>query len=167
MTTEARAVIIGGGVVGCSVAHHLTTNGWSDVILLERAELTSGSTWHAAGLVPNFIGDLNMAKVHQEAVALYPRIEEETGLSSGWHGCGAVRLARNQDEVESLREEQGRADEQIDRAPDPQPPGEARQEIRPVASAHRARRPDEPTGPDGSASAARRSRRTGAGSPTP
>ncbi len=100
MTEHTRCVIIGGGAMGVGLLYYLAHEGWTDTILLEKGELTSGSTWHAAGLVPNFIGDLNMAKVHEEAVALYPRIEEETGLSAGWHGCGAIRLARNDDEVD-------------------------------------------------------------------
>ena len=100
MTQEARCVIIGGGAMGVGLLYYLAHEGWTDTVLLEKGELTSGSTWHAAGLIPNFIGDLNMAKVHQEAVALYPRIEAETGLSAGWHGCGAIRLARTDDEVD-------------------------------------------------------------------
>ena len=100
MTHEARCVIIGGGAMGVGLLYYLAHEGWTDTVLLEKGELTSGSTWHAAGLIPNFIGDLNMAKVHQEAVALYPRIEAETGLSAGWHGCGAIRLARTDDEVD-------------------------------------------------------------------
>ena len=86
--------------MGVGLLYYLAHEGWTDTILLEKGELTSGSTWHAAGLIPNFIGDLNMAKVHEEAVALYPRIEAETGLSAGWHGCGAIRLARTDDEVD-------------------------------------------------------------------
>ena len=97
---EARCVIIGGGAMGVGLLYYLAHEGWTDTILLEKGELTSGSTWHAAGLIPNFIGDLNVAKVHQEAVALYPRLEAETGLSAGWHGCGAIRLARTDDEVD-------------------------------------------------------------------
>ncbi len=100
MTQQARCVIIGGGAMGVGLLYYLAHEGWTDTILLEKGELTSGSTWHAAGLIPNFIGDLNMAKVHEEAVALYPRLEEETGLSAGWHGCGAIRLARTDDEVD-------------------------------------------------------------------
>ena len=100
MTQEARCVIIGGGAMGVGLLYYLAHEGWTDTVLLEKGELTSGSTWHAAGLIPNFIGDLNMAKVHQEAIALYPRIEAETGLSAGWHGCGAIRLARTDDEVD-------------------------------------------------------------------
>lgn len=100
MTEETRCVIVGGGAMGVGLLYFLAHEGWTDTILIEKGELTSGSTWHAAGLVPNFIGDLNMAKVHQEAVALYPRLEAETGLSAGWHGCGAIRLARNSDEAD-------------------------------------------------------------------
>ena len=86
--------------MGVGLLYYLAHEGWADTILLEKGELSSGSTWHAAGLVPNFIGDLNMAKVHEQAVALYPKIEEETGLSAGWHGCGAIRLARTDTEVD-------------------------------------------------------------------
>jgi len=96
---ETRCVIIGGGAMGVGLLYHLAHEGWTDTVLIEKGELTSGSTWHAAGLVPNFIGDLNMAKVHQEAISLYPKIEEETGLSSGWHGCGAIRFAITDEDV--------------------------------------------------------------------
>jgi len=99
MRNQAHCVIIGGGVMGVGLLYYLAHEGWTDTILVEKGELTSGSTWHAAGLVPNFIGDLNMAKVHQEAIALYPDIEKETGLHAGWHGCGAIRLAITDEEV--------------------------------------------------------------------
>ena len=99
MQDEARCVIIGGGAMGVGLLYYLAHEGWTDTVLVEKGELTSGSTWHAAGLVPNFIGDLNMAKVHQQAIALYPKIEEETGLSAGWHGCGAIRFAITDEEV--------------------------------------------------------------------
>ncbi|WP_423917226.1 FAD-dependent oxidoreductase [Candidatus Poriferisodalis sp.] len=100
MPEQARCVIIGGGAMGAGLLYALAHEGWTDTILVEKGELTSGSTWHAAGLIPNFIGDLNMAKCHQEAIALYPRLEAETGLSAGWHGCGALRLARTADEAD-------------------------------------------------------------------
>lgn len=96
-------MIIGGGVMGVGLLYHLAHEGWTDTVLIEKGELTSGSTWHAAGLIPNFIGSLNVAKVHQDGVALYKTIEEETGLSTGWHGCGAVRLALSDDEVDWFR----------------------------------------------------------------
>ena len=100
MRSDARVVIIGGGAMGVGLLYHLAHEGWGpDTVLIEKGELTSGSTWHAAGLVPNFIGDLNMAKVHQEAISLYPAIEEETGLSAGWHGCGALRFAITDEDV--------------------------------------------------------------------
>ena len=100
MRTEVRAAIVGGGAMGVGLLYYLAREGWTDTILIEKDELTSGSTWHAAGLVPHFIGDLNMAKVHRDTADLYKVIEEETGMHSGWHGCGAVRLARNEDEVD-------------------------------------------------------------------
>ncbi len=100
MRDTARVVIVGGGVMGVGLAYFLAHEGWGpDTVLLEKGELTSGSTWHAAGLVPNFIGDLNMAKVHQTAISLYPRIAEETGHSAGWHGCGAIRFALSTEDV--------------------------------------------------------------------
>ena len=86
--------------MGVGLLYFLAREGWTDTILIEKDELTSGSTWHAAGLVPHFIGDLNMAKVHRDTADLYKVIEEETGMHSGWHGCGAVRLARNKNEVD-------------------------------------------------------------------
>ena len=99
MPESTRCVIIGGGAMGVGLLYFLAHEGWTDTVLVEKGELTSGSTWHAAGLVPNFIGDLNMAKVHQEAISLYPVIEEETGLSAGWHGCGALRFAISDNDV--------------------------------------------------------------------
>ena len=107
MREEAQCVIIGGGAQGVGVAYFLAHEGWTDVVLVEKGELTSGSTWHAAGLIPHFIGSLNVAKVHAEAPKLYASIEEETGLSAGWHGCGAIRLALNQDEVDWFHYVQG------------------------------------------------------------
>ena len=103
MREDARCVIVGGGAMGVGLAYHLAHEGWSDVVLIDKDELTSGSTWHAAGLIPHFIGSLNMAKVHAYAVDLYGRLEEETGLHTGWHGCGAVRLATNSNEADWFR----------------------------------------------------------------
>ncbi|MBT8207894.1 MAG: FAD-dependent oxidoreductase [Acidimicrobiia bacterium] len=100
MQEEARCVIVGGGAMGVGLLYHLAHEGWTDTILVEKDELTSGSTWHAAGLVPHFIGSLNMAKVHAYGAELYAKLEAETGLNTGWHGCGAVRLATNQNEVD-------------------------------------------------------------------
>jgi dimethylglycine dehydrogenase len=103
MKSHARVVIIGGGAMGVGLAYSLPKEGWNDVVLVEKGELTSGSTWHAAGLVPHFISSLNMAKVHFEAPKLYATLEADTGQATGWHGCGAIRLARTDDEVDWFR----------------------------------------------------------------
>jgi dimethylglycine dehydrogenase len=79
MRTHARAVVIGGGAMGVGALYHLAKEGWTDSILVEKGELTSGSTWHAAGLVPNFIGSLNMAKIHNHGIEMYKNLEAETG----------------------------------------------------------------------------------------
>ncbi|MDX1433138.1 MAG: FAD-dependent oxidoreductase [Gammaproteobacteria bacterium] len=107
MSEHARVVIIGGGVMGVGLLYHLVHEGWRDVVLLEKGELTSGSTWHAAGLIPHFIGSLTMAKIHLYGSELYRRLEEETGQATGWHGCGAIRLATNRDEVDWFHYVQG------------------------------------------------------------
>ena len=107
MKTEVQVAIVGGGAMGVGLLYHLAHEGWTDTVLLEKGELTSGSTWHAAGLVPHFIGSLNMAKVHVEAPLLYARLEEETGLAAGWHPTGAIRLALNDTEVDWFRYVQG------------------------------------------------------------
>ncbi len=103
MREEARCVIVGGGAMGVGLLYHLAHEGWTDTVLVEKDELTSGSTWHAAGLIPHFIGSLNMAKVHAYGADLYTKLEAETGLHTGWHGCGAVRLARNPNEADWFR----------------------------------------------------------------
>ncbi len=100
MKSHARVVIVGGGVMGVGLLYHLTREGWSDVVLIEKGELTSGSTWHAAGQCPHFVGSLNLAKVHLEGTLLYPKLEELTGEAVSWHGCGGIRLALSDDEVE-------------------------------------------------------------------
>ena len=102
MKTSARVVIIGGGVVGCSVAYHLTKLGWSDVLLIERSELTSGSTWHAAGGFHTLNGDTNMAALQGYTIRLYRELEELTGMSCGLHHVGGVTLADNQDRMDML-----------------------------------------------------------------
>ena len=100
MKKHARVVIIGGGALGAGLLYFLTKEGWTDIVLVEKGELTSGSTWHAAGLIPHFIGGLSMAKLHQEGPALYKTLEAETGQATGWHGCGAIRLALTAAEVD-------------------------------------------------------------------
>ncbi len=97
---SAKVVIIGGGVMGAGLAYHLAEEGWTDCLMIEKGELTSGSTWHAAGQCPSFIADYNMAKIHDYGVNLYPKLEELTGQYVSWHGCGGIRFAYNHAEVE-------------------------------------------------------------------
>ncbi len=108
MKTTTRVVIIGGGVVGCSVAYHLTKLGWSDVMLLERSELTSGSTWHAAGGFHTLNGDTNMAALQGYTIKLYKELEALTGLSCGLHHVGGVTLADNRDRFDMLLAERAK-----------------------------------------------------------
>ena len=100
MKSHAKVVIIGGGIMGVSLLYHLTKEGWSDVVLIEKGELTSGSTWHAAGQCPHFVGSYNLAKVHFHSTELYKQLEKETGQSTGWHGCGSLRLAYTQKDLD-------------------------------------------------------------------
>ena len=91
--TKARAVIIGGGVAGCSVAYHLAKLGWKDVVLLERKQLTSGTTWHAAGLIAQLRATKNMTRLAKYSQELYGTLEEETGVATGFRRCGSITLA--------------------------------------------------------------------------
>ena len=100
---EARVVIVGGGAMGAGLLYHLAHEGWTDTVLIEKGELSSGSTWHAAGLIPHFIGSLNMAKCHQIAPELYQQLEVETGEYAGWHATGAIRLALDEHQVDWFR----------------------------------------------------------------
>ena len=100
MKKTARAVVIGGGVVGVSTLYHLAKMGWSDVVLLERKELTSGSTWHAAGLLPLFNLSYSVGKLHQYSVDLYPTLETETGLNAGFSQVTNIRLATTKDRMD-------------------------------------------------------------------
>ncbi len=103
MQTHAEIVIIGGGVMGCSLAYHLCKEGKTDVLLLEKGELTSGSTWHAAGQITHSVSHYALAKMAAYGTALYPKLEQETGQSCGWHGCGSLRVAYEDAEVDWLR----------------------------------------------------------------
>jgi dimethylglycine dehydrogenase len=96
---HARVVVVGGGVMGVGLLYHLALAGWRDVVLIEKAELTSGSTWHAAGQCPLFNGSLNMTKVHQYGTQLYPKLGALTGHQVSWHACGGLRLATTDEEV--------------------------------------------------------------------
>jgi dimethylglycine dehydrogenase len=97
MKSSARVVVIGGGVVGVSTLYHLAKKGWSDVVLIERKELTSGSTWHAAGLLPLFNLSYSVGQIHKYSVAFYKTLEAETGQSVGLKQVSNIRLARTQD----------------------------------------------------------------------
>src|SRR3989442_8623050 len=90
---EAKVAIVGGGVAGCSLAYHLTRLGQDDVVLLEQDELTSGSTWHAAGLCTQFNASYNLTALLRYSVELYQRLEAETGQAVDFHPCGSVRPA--------------------------------------------------------------------------
>jgi len=103
MQSHAQAVVIGGGVVGCSVLYHLTKAGWTDVVLLERSELTSGSTWHAAGGMHTINGDPNVAKLQQYTIELYNEIEELSEQSIGLHLTGGVFLAATNERFDWLK----------------------------------------------------------------
>jgi len=109
MKDQARVVIVGGGIFGVSLLYHLTKEGWLDVVLVEKGELTSGSTWHAAGQCPNFIGGLSIGHIHHYGTQLYPALEAETGQSAGWHGCGGIRLATTTDELDWFRHIEGQS----------------------------------------------------------
>ena len=103
MQSHARAVVIGGGVVGCSVLFHLARAGWTDVLLIERSELTSGSSWHAAGGFHTLNGDPNVAKLQAYTVSLYDELEEISGQSCGLHLTGGVMMADTQERMNFLR----------------------------------------------------------------
>jgi len=101
--SAARAVIIGGGIVGTSVAYHLTQLGWRDVVLLEQGSLSCGTTWHAAGLVGQLRSSSNLTRLIRYSVELYGRLEAETGQSTGWKRCGSVSVARTAERMVQLR----------------------------------------------------------------
>jgi len=109
MKTHARVVVIGGGVVGVSTLYHLALKGWSDVVLLERAELTAGSTWHAAGLLPLFNMSYTVGQLHKYSVDLYKRLPAETGQDVSFHVTGNLRLATNRDRMDEYQKYCGTA----------------------------------------------------------
>ena len=100
---RVRAVIVGGGVIGCSIAYHLTKLKWSDVLLLERKQLTSGTTWHAAGLVGQLRQSINMTGLARYTSELYRGLEAETGQATGYRQCGSVSLATTVGRMEELK----------------------------------------------------------------
>ena len=108
MKSTTRVCVIGGGVVGCSVLYHLTKLGWSDVMLVERSELTSGSTWHAAGGFHTLNGDTNMAALQGYTIRLYKELEELTGMSCGLHHVGGVTLADTPERMDMMLAERAK-----------------------------------------------------------
>jgi dimethylglycine dehydrogenase len=103
LPSHVRVVIIGGGIAGCSALYHLAKMGWSDAVLLERNELTSGSTWHAAGNCPNFSGSWSIMKLQRYSTQLYRRLGAEVDYPVGYHVTGAIRLAQNRARMEEFR----------------------------------------------------------------
>lgn len=103
MKDQARVVIIGGGITGCSIAYHLTKMGWKDIVLLDKGELTSGATFHAAGLVGQLRASVNITKMLKYSIELYSHLEKETGQHTGWSEVGGLRIASSNDRMEELR----------------------------------------------------------------
>lgn len=102
LPSSARVVIIGGGVIGCSVAYHLTKLGWKDVVLLERKQLTSGTTWHAAGLIAQLRATRNMTRLAKYSQELYGDLEAETGIATGFRRCGSITVALTEERREEI-----------------------------------------------------------------
>ena len=103
LPSSARAVVIGGGAVGCSVLYHLAEMGWTDCVLLEKNELTSGSTWHAAGNCPNFVGSWTMMKIQSYSTQLYRKLGDLVDYPMNYHVTGAIRLAHSRQRMEEFR----------------------------------------------------------------
>ena len=103
LPSSARVVIVGGGIVGCSVAYHLAKRGVTDVVLLERKQLTSGTTWHAAGLVGQLRATNNLTRLAQYTTNLFATLEQETGQATGFQQRGSVSIAPNEERFEELK----------------------------------------------------------------
>jgi dimethylglycine dehydrogenase len=100
---HARAVVIGGGCVGAGILYGLARRGWSDIALLERTQLTAGSTWHAAGLVPSYTRNFNIGRMIAKTIEIYEGLEADTGQSVGWHKCGQLRLANSRERLDEFK----------------------------------------------------------------
>lgn len=100
MKSHARVVVVGGGAVGASILYHFAKRGWTDVVMLERDELTSGSTWHAAGLLPYFNMSYAVSHIHDYSIRTYEDLEAETGLSVGFKRVGNLRMAQTRDRMD-------------------------------------------------------------------
>jgi 4-methylaminobutanoate oxidase (formaldehyde-forming) len=107
MTERFRTIVIGGGVGGTSIAYHLTALGWTDVLLLERADLTSGSTFHSAGLVGQLRSSVSLTRMMMYGTDLYRRLEDETGVDVSWHEVGSLRLASSEERMQELQRQAG------------------------------------------------------------
>ena len=105
LPTHAQVLIVGGGIAGCSTAYHLTKLGITDVLLLEQGQLTSGTTWHAAGLIGQMRPNRNMTRMSKYGIELYSTLEQETGLATGWKQCGSVNVARTPERMQVLRKQ--------------------------------------------------------------
>src|SRR5688572_7669665 len=105
LPSQAQIVIVGGGIVGCSVAYHLAKLGKTDVLLLEQGQLTSGTTWHAAGLVGQMRPNRSMTQMSKYGIELYATLEAETGLATGWKQCGSVNVAKTPERMQVLRKQ--------------------------------------------------------------
>jgi len=103
LPSHARIVIVGGGVIGCSLAYHLTKLGERDVVLLEKARPTSGTTWHAAGLIGQMRPNRTMTEMSRYGIELYAGLEAETGLATGWKRCGSVNVASTPERLVALK----------------------------------------------------------------
>jgi dimethylglycine dehydrogenase len=109
MQSHARVVVVGGGAVGANILYSLTRRGWNDVVLLERNELTSGSTWHAAGLIPLYTHRFTLGRMVLKSIEIYEGLEADTGQAVGWHNCGSLRLASDAERFDEYRWHAGSA----------------------------------------------------------
>ena len=105
LPTQVRILIVGGGIAGCSTAYHLAKLGLTDVLVLEQGKLTSGTTWHAAGLIGQMRPNRNMTRMSKYGIELYATLEQETGLATGWKQCGSVNVAKTPERMQVLRKQ--------------------------------------------------------------
>src|SRR6187200_1286232 len=103
LPAQTKVVIVGGGIIGCSIAYHLTKLGWKDVVLLEQNQLAGGTTWHAAGLIGRLRTTNSMTKINKYSAELYAALEKETGHSVGWKQVGSLIVARSAERLIQLR----------------------------------------------------------------
>src|SRR3954463_6412344 len=103
LPSHARVVIVGGGIAGCSTAYHLAREGCTDVLVLEQGRLTSGTTWHAAGLIGQMRPNRSMTAMSRYGIELYATLEQETGLATGWKQCGSLNVASTPERMKVLR----------------------------------------------------------------